>query len=553
MLRSIHIRNFVLIESLDLELCPGFSVMTGQTGAGKSILLDALNLIMGQRSDIKVIRQGASKCSVECSFQSEGYGLDALFKENDLDYDPQETLLRREISQTGKSRAFINDTPVTLAQMKEIASRLIDIHSQHQNLVLGTEQFQMGVVDTLAANDRQFSAYRDSYFRYNELQQQLKELREQATSTMADQEYLTFQLEGLDSARLKDGEQEELESELDVLSHAEEIKGSLYQAENCLESEEGGALGLLRSALSSLKQASRNSRDAAQLVPRIESSIIELKDILSETAAIEEQTNFDPARLEAVSARLDLIYSLEKKHRKDSIAELIAMTNEIRAKLDRMDSYDEDIRRLEKECVSQLADAQLKANALTATRKKASEVIEKEISAMLVPLGIPNVRFTIEIEPRQQLDRTGADCIRFMFSANRTSPMQDIAQVASGGEIARVMLSVKSLIAGATAMPTIIFDEIDTGVSGAVAEQMALLMRRMCADQRQVIAITHLPQIAAQGGNHYRVVKEDDESGTRTDIQHIDGEERVMEIAQMMSGSELTKAAIENARTLLKD
>lgn len=553
MLRSIHIRNFVLIESLDLDLNSGFSVMTGQTGAGKSIVLDALNLIMGQRADLKVIRQGAGKCSVECCFQSAGYGLEEIFKENDLDYDPEETLLRREISLSGKSRAFVNDTPVTLAQMKEIAARLIDIHSQHQNLVLGTEQFQMAVVDTMAGNSKQSEAYRKSFAQYNEIQRQLKELREMAASTVADQEYLSFQLEGLDAARLKEGEQEELEEELDVLSHAEEIKSSLFQAENYLESDEGGALELLRNSLSSLKQAAKNSKDSSVLVPRLESSIIELKDILSEIASIEEQTNFDPDRLESVSSRLDMIYGLEKKHRKDSITELIAMANEIRAKLDRIDSYEDDIRRLEKECVSQLADAQLKAKTLTATRQKAAQVVEKEISAMLVPLGIPNVRFNIEIDARQQLDISGADSIRFMFSANRTTAMQEIGQVASGGEIARVMLSVKSLIAGATAMPTIIFDEIDTGVSGAVAEQMALLMRRMCADQRQVIAITHLPQIAAMGHNHYRVVKDDSADGTRTDIQHIEGEDRVIEIAQMMSGSELTKAAIENARTLLKD
>ena len=553
MLKEVHIRNYVLIDRLDIDFRDGFSVMTGQTGAGKSIILGAMNLLLGGRADSKTIRQGADKCTIEGTFSIAGYGLEQFFSENELDFDPDETIMRRELSASGKSRAFINDTPVTLTQMRDLGCRLIDIHSQHQNLALGTQSFQLDVVDTIAANSAEKTAYGQSFDNWSELKTRLARLKADFESDNTDREYLEFQLEGLDSARLAIGEQEELEQESDILDHAEEIKQELFSASQSMSADEDGCIRKLRGALQSLRTAQKNYPQAQELAERLESCIIELKDIAATVDDAQESVNFDPARLEQVNERLDLIYSLLKKHKKDNIAQLLELAENIRKRLDRTGSYEFDIEQLTKQTESARLEMGKRASELTKTRKKASEAIIRDIKELLVPLGIPNVQFSIDIQPSAGYDRTGHDDLRFMFSANKSVPMQELQAVASGGEIARVMLCIKSLMAGARALPTIIFDEIDTGVSGAVAEQMALLMKQMSAGGRQVLAITHLPQIAALGQAHYKVFKTDDQDATHTRIAVLDGDERIHEIAGMMSGATLTQAALDNAKALLEN
>lgn len=552
MLKEVHIRNYVLIDRLDIEFREGFSVMTGETGAGKSIILGAMNLLLGARADSKAILKDADKCTIEGVFGISGYGLEPFFREQDLDYDPDETILRRELSQSGKSRAFINDTPVSLTQLRDLACRLIDIHSQHRNLALGTESFQIEVVDTIARNEAVRTAYENCFDNWTSLSRELKRLQAEFESDTTDRGYLEFQLESLEKARLTDGEQEELEQESEILEHAEEIKQELFSASQLMEgSEDGGVVQAIKTALQSMRTAQRNYPAAAELAERLDSCLIELRDIAATTSDTVEEINFDPARLEEVNERLDLIYSLEKKHKKDSIAGLLELAASIKARLERTGSFEEDIERLKKQVDSARADMEKAAARLTDSRLNASRSIEKEIKDLLIPLGIPNVRFAVSITESDKFDRTGHDDLRFMFSANKAVAMQEISAVASGGEISRVMLSIKSLIAGVRTLPTIIFDEIDTGVSGAVAEKMALLMERMSGGGRQVLAITHLPQIAALGKMHYKVYKTDEKDATRTRITLLNYDERINEIASMMSGSTLTKAALDNAKALI--
>lgn len=553
MLKEVHIRNYVLIDRLDIDFKDGFSVMTGETGAGKSIILGAMNLLLGGRADSKALRHGADKCTIEGTFSISGYGLEQFFDHNELDFDANETIMRRELSASGKSRAFINDTPVTLTQLRDLGCRLIDIHSQHQNLTLGTQSFQLDVVDTIAANSAVKNAYEQSFEQWSELKTRLSRLKAEFESDNTDREYLQFQLEGLDNAHLKDGELVELEQEADILVHAEEIKQELFSASQIMEADEDNCIQRLRTALQSLRSAQKNYPQAQELAERMESCLIELKDIAATVNDAQENVNFDPARLEQVNERLDLIYSLLKKHKKEDIAQLLELADSIRTRLDRSGSYEFDIEQLEKQVESARLEMEKKAANLTKTRKKASESIIKDIKELLVPLGIPNVQFGIEIKPANVFDSSGNDDLKFMFSANKSVPMQELQAVASGGEIARVMLCIKSLMAGAKALPTIIFDEIDTGVSGAVAERMAMLMKQMSSGGRQVLAITHLPQIAALGQTHYKVFKTDDQDATHTRIAVLDGDDRIREIAGMMSGSTLTQAALDNAKALIEN
>ena len=553
MLNQVHIRNYVLIDRLDIQFREGFSVMTGETGAGKSIILGALNLLLGGRADSRTIRQGADKCTIEGTFAIAGYGLEQFFSDNGLDYDPNETIMRRELTASGKSRAFINDTPVTLTQLRDLGCHLIDIHSQHQNLALGTQPFQLDVVDTIAANSKVKTEYVQSFAKWSELKTRLARLKAEFDSDNTDREYLEFQLEGLESARLVSGEQEELEQEADILSHAEEIKQELFTAAQILSGDESGCITKLRSALQYFRSAQKNYPQAQELADRLDSCLIELKDIAETADNAQEEINYDPARLEQVNERLDLIYSLLKKHKKESIAQLLELAGNIRTRLDRSGSYEFEIEQLTIQTESARVEMEKKASGLTQTRKKASDTIIRDIKELLAPLGIPNVKFSIEIQPSTVYDRNGHDDIRFMFSANRSVPMQEISQVASGGEIARVMLCIKSLMAGARALSTIIFDEIDTGVSGAVAERMAMLMKQMSDGNRQVLAITHLPQIAAIGQTHYKVFKTDDQDATHTRIAVLEGDDRIREIAGMMSGSTLTQAALDNAKALIEN
>ena len=551
MLREVHIRNYVLIDRLDIDFTDGFSVMTGETGAGKSIILGALNLLLGGRADSKTLSQGADKCTIEGCFSVGGYGLEQFFQDNDLDFDADNTIMRRELLASGKSRAFINDTPVTLNQLRDLGCRLIDIHSQHQNLALGTQSFQLDVIDTIAANSQCKDDYVNSFEEWHNLKEELARLKAEFESDNTDREYLEFQLEGLDNARLQDGELEELEQESDILNHAEEIKQDLFSASQILESDEEGCVQKLRIALQSLRAAQKNYPQAEELAERLDSCLIEIKDIAATVDDAQESVNFDPARLEQVNERLDLIYSLLKKHKKENIAQLLELADSIRTRLDRTGSYEFDIEQLTKKTESARKSMEQKAAELTKTRKKAAETIIRDIKELLVPLGIPNVQFSVEMQPAAAYDRTGHDDLRFMFSANKSVPMQELQAVASGGEIARVMLSIKSLMAGVRALPTVIFDEIDTGVSGAVAEKMALLMKQMARGGRQVLAITHLPQIAALGQTHYKVFKTDEGDATHTRISVLEGNDRIQEIAGMMSGSTLTQQALDNAKALL--
>lgn len=551
MLKEIHINSYVLIDRLDIDFQEGFSVMTGETGAGKSIILGAMNLLLGGRADSRTIMQGADRCTIEGSFSIAGYGLEPFFTENGLDYYPDDTTLRRELLLSGKSRAFINDTPVSLNQMRDLGCRLIDIHSQHQNLALGTQSFQLDVVDTIASNSTIKASYEQSFDNWSALKAELARLKAEFESDNTDREYLEFQLKGIDDARLKEGELQELEQESDILEHAEEIKQELYRASELISGDEEGTLTRLRGALQSLRSAQKNWPQAEELSERLDSCLIELKDIAETVDDAQENINFDPARLEQVNERLDLIYTLLKKHKKENITELLELAESIRTRLDRSGSYELDIEKLTRQVEAARAEMQKRAAELTKSRFKASDTIIKDIKALLVPLGIPNVQFGIDIQPAAEFDRTGHDDLRFMFSANKAVPMQEISLVASGGEIARVMLSVKSLIASVRTLPTIIFDEIDTGVSGAVAEKMALLMEQMAGGGRQVLAITHLPQIAALGHTHYKVYKTEEKDATRTRIALLDYNERIREIASMMSGATLTQAALDNAKTLI--
>ena len=551
MLKEVHIKNYVLIDRLDIDFKDGFSVMTGQTGAGKSIILGAMNLLLGGRADSRTLSQGADKCTIEGIFSIAGYGLEQFFRDNELDFDPNDTIMRRELSASGKSRAFINDTPVTLTQLRDLGCRLIDIHSQHQNLALGTQSFQLDVVDTIAANSTVKQAYEQSFGNWYDLKARLAQLKKEYESDNTDHEYLEFQLEGLDNAALVDGEQEELEQESDILDHAEEIKQYLFDASQIISGDESGCVQKLRNALQSLSGAQKNYPQAQELAERLDSCIIELKDIAETVYDAQESVNFDPVRLEQVNDRLDLIYSLEKKHKKESISQLLELADNIRKRLNRTDSYQFDIEQLTKQVQSARLEMEKKAANLTESRRKAADIIVKQIKELLVPLGIPNVKFSVEMQPSAGFDRSGHDDLKFMFSANKSVPMQELSSVASGGEIARVMLCIKSLMAGARALPTIIFDEIDTGVSGAVAEKMALLMKQMSADGRQVLAITHLPQIAALGQTHYKVFKTDEQDATHTRIAVLQGDDRIHEIAGMMSGSTLTQAALDNAKALI--
>lgn len=551
MLKQLYIKNFTLIDTLDIQLHPGFSVITGETGAGKSIILGAIGLLLGQRADSKTIKQGADKCVIEAHFDLSRYQMETFFTDNDIEYDAQDTIIRRELTAAGKSRAFINDTPVPLSTLKELGEQLVDVHSQHQNLLLQKQDFQLSVVDIIADDAREQEAYRQSFNDYHEAQRQLQELKDSIIQNRQQADFLGFQYNELCDARLADGEQEELEQRSETMTHAEDIKSALYEADNTLQAEQTGVVTSLRNAATALKGISRVFPAATELAERIDTAYIELKDIAQEVSSHLEDVDFDPAELDAVNARLDRIYDLQKKYHADSVTELIVLRDDIGKKLSAIENSDEALQEMETRCQQLKASCQQQADILTRQRTKAARQIEKEMQQRLVPLGMPNVRFAINIE-QTELSRSGHDHVSFLFSANTSTPLQPVAQVASGGEIARVMLSLKVMISGAVKLPTIIFDEIDTGVSGRVAEQMAQLMQEMGSHDRQVISITHLPQIAAIGTSHYKVAKSETANGTTSTMKELTPDERVNEIAQMLSGSDVTAAAIQNAKELLK-
>ncbi|SHJ36503.1 DNA repair protein RecN [Bacteroides stercorirosoris] len=550
MLRSLYIQNYALIEKLDIGFDAGFSVITGETGAGKSIILGAIGLMLGQRADVKAIRQGASKCVIEARFDISAYGMQPFFEENELEYE-DECILRREVYASGKSRAFINDTPASLVQMKELGEQLIDVHSQHQNLLLNKEGFQLNVLDILSHNDEQLSVYQSLYKDWKQAQQDLEDLIARAEQNKADEDYIRFQLEQLEEANLAAGEQEELEQEADTLSHAEEIKAGLFRAGQLLTSDEGGLLASLKESLNTMLALQKVYSPATELAERLESTYIELKDVSQEISSQEEDVEFNPDRLEEVNDRLNLIYTLQQKHRVATVGELLTLTEEYSAKLAAITSYDERIAGQTALCDTLYNKVKKQAAVLTKTRVKAALEVEKQMTSRLVPLGMPNVRFQVEMGMRKEPGVHGEDTVNFLFSANKNGALQNISSVASGGEIARVMLSIKAMIAGAVKLPTIVFDEIDTGVSGEIADRMADIMQEMGEQDRQVISITHLPQIAARGCAHYKVYKQDNETETNSHIRRLADGERVEEIAHMLSGATLTEAALNNAKVLL--
>ena len=552
MLKHLYIKNFTLIDELDISLYEGFSVITGETGAGKSIILGAIALLLGQRADSKTIKQGAEKCVIEAHFDLSRYGMQAFFDENDIEYDADDCIIRRELTAAGKSRAFINDTPVALSMLKELGDQLVDVHSQHQNLLLNKQDFQLEVVDIIADDAAQLAKYQQTYTAYQAAEKELADLQAAIERNRENRDFLQFQYEELENAHLIEGEQEELEQRSDTMEHSEDIKSALYTTDNALSAEQNGVIESLRSSLSALRSIEAVYPEVGDLIQRIDSSYIDLKDVAHEVSNLLESVDFDPAELDQVNNRLDRIYELEKKYHVDTIEALIEKRDNLQQQLQAIENGDESLDEVKARLSALEAQARKEAEALTKLRTKAAKMIENEMQNRLVPLGMPHVRFSIQLTA-VELGVNGSDRVSFLFSANTSTPLQPVSQVASGGEIARVMLSLKAMISGAVKLPTIIFDEIDTGVSGKTAEMMAQIMKEMGSHGRQVISITHLPQIAALGSVHYKVEKNETANGTTSKMRQLDADERVREIAQMLSGSDVSEAAIQNAKALLKN
>ena len=551
MLKQLYIKNFTLIDELNIQMHPGFSVITGETGAGKSIILGAIGLLLGNRADSKSIKAGRDRCVIEAHFDLSKYDMQQFFTDNDIDEDLSDTIIRRELTAAGKSRAFINDTPVSLTKMRELGEQLVDIHSQHQNLLLQKEDFQLNVVDIIAQNEKQRKNYEAAYNQYKQANQKLNALKAEIEKNRENEDFLRFQFKELDEAQLQNGEQEELEQEYEMLSHSEDIKTALYQADNHLSGDDGNIIERLKQASEQLANIKDVYPEVTELLERIDSSYIELKDIAQEINGLTDHVEFDPARLETINERLDKLNSLQQKFHVRDLGELIETYHQLKEQLSHIDHSDENVEALEQEVAQLLEKAQKQAKELTAIRTKAAKKVEEEMKQRLIPLGIPNVRFCISLTEKP-LSHDGGDKVSFLFSANKSTPLQPVTQVASGGEIARVMLSLKAMISGAVKLPTIIFDEIDTGVSGKIAEKMAQIMVEMGNHERQVLSITHLPQIAAMGSHHYKVSKEETDEGTISRMTELSQQERIQEIAQMLSGSDVSEAALANAKELLR-
>lgn len=550
MLTSLHISNYALIEHLHLDLRSGFSVITGETGAGKSIILGALGLLQGARADAKAIKAGATKCIVEGHFDVEGLGVEPILQAADIDMEDDTVIIRREITATGKSRTFINDTPATLSVLREVSACLIDIHSQHQNLLLTRETFLLDTLDCVASNADLLQTYAEAYRAHAAAAQELKRLREDAERNQADQEFMAFQLSQLDDAAFSEGEQEELEEESATLSHAEEIKTAFYQTMGALQNDDTDVPNALRIAAHALEGVSQYVAETGALAERLESVRIEVEDVLADVEQTADNIEFNPERLSFIDDRLSTLYTLQKKHRVDTIAELLTIAADLRQRLDEIENADEHLAAAEQAVEKTRKVLHETGKALTESRKAAAKEVEKSLTHQLHDLGMPNVQLLFEFTDKKQPDATGFDSLRFLFSANKNVAPQDVAQTASGGEIARLMLALKALIAQKKNLPTIIFDEIDTGVSGNMAERMGRVMQLM-GERAQVLCITHLPQIAALGLDHYRVHKQETETGTSSHISPLSTDERVQEVAVMLSGAQITDAALANARALL--
>ena len=558
MLKHLTINNYVLIKALDIDLQPGFSVMTGETGAGKSIILGALGLLMGQRADTGSIMPGAAKCVVEGIFDVEGYGMRAIFEENGLDYEPAECILRREVAANGKSRAFVNDSPVSVAALRQIAFRLLDIHSQHSNLLLENPAFQLGIVDAIADHSDLLSQYRDCYARIVQARHQLKEMEESLAKRQSDEDYLRFQLDQLDEFKPQPGEDEELKQQQSALSHAEDIRVALSGIDALLNGsdDEGGA-----GAIDALRRSCQTMQQIAKVYPaiedyqeRLESVVIEVRDIAADLDGLAEDVEYNPARLQQVTERLDGLFALEQKHHVGSAEELIALADDIRSQLDSLISSEDNMLALKQQIAADTKQAEKLAEKLSAGRTKAAKQVEKLVAEALVQMDMPAAKFSVSVEKRAELMPAGQDIVTFLFSANKSMTPRPLVDVASGGEMSRVMLALKALTSKQMHLPTIVLDEIDTGVSGKVASSMAQIMAQMSSKAgQQVLAITHLPQIAAKGDTHYFVYKEDEGERTLTHIRQLDHEQRITELAHMLSGSTVTEAAKENARQLISE
>ena len=550
MLKHLYIKNYALIDVLDIDFHPGFSVITGETGAGKSIVLGAIGLLLGQRADTKSIKNDTQKCTIEATFDIVEKGITEWLTENDLESDDYTCIIRREITATGKSRGFINDTPATLIQMKELGEKLLDIHSQHKNLLLQKEDFQLNVLDIIANDEKELATFRHAFDAYNKANSELTQLKKRIAETKEKEDYMRFQLNELTNASLSDDEQEQLEQEQEVASHTEEIKSMLFEADAILNNDDNGVVSLLRQASQKLTSASAIYPKIQALAERTNTAFIDIKDIAQECSSESENVEYDPERLTYINDRLDLIYSLERKYGTDNIADLCKLRDDLTKAIENIDNIDNVLTEKEAEVLILFNDAQDKANALTAIRKKAIPTLENQTIKYLNALGIVNATFNVDIQT-SELYSDGQDKVQFMFSANKGMAARPVEQVASGGEIARLMLTLKAIISGTVKLPTIIFDEIDTGVSGKVAEQMAVIMKEMGNAKRQVISITHLPQIASAGQYHYKVEKHDNNSESTSVMRMLDKEERILEIAQMLSGSDVTEAAKANAKALL--
>lgn len=562
MLQKLTINNYALIDNLEISFGEGLNILTGETGAGKSIILGALSLILGQRAESRYFFNQQKKCVIEGSFKISGFHLRSFFEENDLDYEA-ETVLRREISADGKSRAFVNDTPVNLTSLKQLGEKLIDIHSQHATLEINDPEFQLLVVDSVAKHDDLLNEYRTKYRAFKKDTSKLAQLIAESDKAKADLDYFQFQFDELEKVSLAADEQEPLEKELYALNNAEEIKRNLYGAYYLVQESETAALAQLREAGQQLGSIEKFDTQIEELHQRLNSAIIELKDIAAEIEGIEQKTHTNDARVDEINTRLSLIYNLQKKHRVNSNTELLQIQDDLSEKIQQALFGDETIEKLQQQLAADKAGLEKLAGKLTANRLKAIPAIEKQIIDTLSEMGMGSSVLKIEQTPPPPpkggvfdlqgggvLSENGVDHVRFLFSANKGHALAEMSKVASGGELSRLMLSIKSIIAKYTALPTIIFDEIDTGVSGEVANKVGTIMERL-ADNLQVITITHLPQIASKGKNHYFVYKDDSAATTYTRMKQLDARERILEIAKMLSGDKPGESALQNARELL--
>lgn len=552
MLTHLTIRNYALIESLDMDFFPGLSTITGETGAGKSIILGALGLIQGERADTTAIQHGAASCIVEAEFDIKPYGLEDFFATENLDYQ-EHTIVRRQLADSGKSRAFINDVPVNLKTLRDFASRVLDIHSQHANLLLQDANFQLHVLDVYAQTDGVMRTYRERYGQWRAAKQTLEKTKERAVKAAEDRDYVSYQLSELTAANLQEGEQEELEQRQKTLTHAQELAAAYGESYVALQGDaaETNILLQLHEAVDKLWRLREADPDAGAAADRIEAAMLDLEDVAKDLSVKFEDMEFDPAEAERVAQRLDTLYHLEKKHRVESVGELIALRDEYTARMELIDDSEGTIRRLEQECAKALAALKEVGEKLREVRLQATDRLGNEVEGTLRQLGMPHAHFIVQIAPLNEWGAEGGDSVEFQFTANKNGVLQPLAKVASGGEMSRMMLSLKRIMALGRQLPSIIFDEIDTGVSGEVASKLGDIMEEL-ALRMQVINITHLPQIASCGSHHYRVYKEHGSDQTTTQISLLTDQEREEEIAKMLSGASVTEAALANAQELLQ-